>query len=191
MIVIDDYLSKESFDHLTNLISQEIQTKDRINNKKEHGEEYIDLGLENSGLYLIKDEAKTFFIQQLVDSGFLLPTIIERANESQLRYHECRHPYRSLWHKDRHGDWNEPEIDYFGFNFYLNDHWKTEYGGLFLYKEAESTQGRFVEPIPNRLVINEKDDWHSVSQIINPTITRKSLNYFLHVKYQSNDLHRI
>lgn len=191
MIIIDDYLPLVEFKKLKTLVEYEIQNKDRINNKKEHGEEFIDLGLENSGLYLIEDEAKTFFVKHLVDSGFLLPDVLKCMHESQLRYHKCRHPYRSLWHKDRHGDWNEPEIDYFGFNFYLHDQWQPNHGGLLLYKEAGSTHGRFVEPIPNRLVINEKDDWHSVSQITDTTVTRKSLNYFLHIKYQSNDLHRI
>lgn len=191
MIVIDNYLSNESFEHLKKLVDHEIEFNDRVYDKKEHGEEYIDLGLENSGLYLIKDDAKTFFIQQLIDSRFLLPNTMEYKNESQLRYHECRFPYRSLWHKDRHGDWTASEIDYFGFNFYFNDDWRTEYGGLFIYKEAEKTSGCFVEPISNRLVINEKDDWHSVTQITNPAVTRKSLNYFVHIKYQNHDLHRI
>jgi Rps23 Pro-64 3,4-dihydroxylase Tpa1-like proline 4-hydroxylase len=191
MIIIDDYLPLVEFKKLKTLVEYEIQNEDRINNKKEHGEEFIDLGLENSKLYVIEEEAKIFLIEKLINSGFLLPAIIESASESQLRYHECKHPFRSLWHKDRHGDWNEPEIDYFGFNFYLHDQWQPDHGGLFLYKEAGFTQGHFVEPSPNRLVINEKDDWHSVSQIIDPTVVRKSLNYFLHVKYQSNDLYRI
>lgn len=184
MRVVDDFFSPAKYSILRDLVYNEIAHNDRSHKKNSHGEELIDLGLENSQLYMLEGECKKFLLRSFIENGLLKSTVLENAHECYLRYHECKYPYRSLWHKDRTIDWEGQEIDYFGFNFYLHDHWQPDHGGLFLYKEAGSTQGRFVEPIPNRLIINDQDDWHSVTMIVNPNIVRKSINFFVPFKFK-------
>ena len=45
------------------------------------------------------------------------------------------------------------------------------------------TQGKFIEPIGNRIIINSKDLNHAVTAITNPNVIRYSLQMFINHKY--------
>ena len=100
-----------------------------------------------------------------------------------LRYHEMKYPYVSTWHKDRFLDWDKDEIDYVGVTFFLNETWNFQDGGLFLFKQDNADRGEYVEPIGNRIVINNEDLYHAVTKIVTPDVKRRSLQSFMHVKY--------
>jgi hypothetical protein len=104
-------------------------------------------------------------------------------NDSMLRYHVNRAPYNARWHLD--GLYaKKDELDYIGITIFLNDVWQTNDGGLFVYKENKNdTQGKFVEPIGNRVIINSKDLDHAVTAITNQEVIRYSLQMFINHKY--------
>jgi hypothetical protein len=185
MRVVDDFFSPAEYSTLRDLVYDEIAHNDRSHKKNSHGGELIDLGLENSQLYMLEGECKKFLLRSFIENGLLKSIALENAHECYLRYHECKYPYRSLWHKDRTIDWEGQEIDYFGLIFYFDIEWKTEYGGLFIYKSSlKDLKGTYIEPLSNRLIINDQDDWHSVTMIVDPNIVRKSINFFVPFKFK-------
>lgn len=185
MQIIDRFFTDEDFLKIKSFIKNEIDNNYRLSTKAidreddyEISEEDVDLGLENSKLYTLKNEAKDFLLKEFINRGFLKSHILKE--NCILGYRECKFPYRSLWHRDRTTDWNEENPDYFGFSFYVHEEWKTEWGGIYCYKnKAEDSTGYFVEPIPNRLIISDLDEWHTVSMVVNKNIVRKSLNLFV------------
>jgi hypothetical protein len=183
MQIIDDFFEQSQYSILQDLVYHEITQHHRESKETQHGEESVDLGLDNSRFYMLEGDCKRLLLDAFVKNGFLKESVLDNVHECYLRYHECKHPYQSLWHRDRIGN----EIDYVGFVLYLDNQWKTEYGGLFLYKSAfDDSQGVFVEPKPNRLVVNDRDDWHSVTMIVDPDVVRKSMNFFIPYKYQQS-----
>jgi hypothetical protein len=192
MIIIDDFFHRTEFDRFRYLVNMEITERDRRFNELSNGEEKIDLGRENCDFYVLRDEAKTMLIEHLVTRKFLLKSIWSLINKCLLRYHECRYPFRSLWHRDRLTDWYAPEFDVFGFSLYLHDDWVADHGGLYMYKNRhDGSIGNLVEPRKNRLVVNNHDDWHSVTPISDPLACRRSVNFFVPYELQHHDLHRI
>lgn len=185
MKIIDNFFSEEDVIKVKKLIHNELSTVDRSNKKHEHGEEFVDLGLENSKLYILYDDVKLFFLETLIEKNFIIPSVLDHLDVCNLRYHETKYPYRSLLHKDRLEDWDKEIIDYFGINFYLHENWNFEDGGIYFYKKDKNDSfGNFIEPKYNRLVINELDHWHGVTMITNPNVVRKSLNFFIPYEFQ-------
>ena len=74
---------------------------------------------------------------------------------------------------------NKDEIDYVGVTFFLNETWNFQDGGLFLFKQDNADRGEYVEPIGNRIVINNEDLYHAVTKIVTPDVKRRSLHQIL------------
>ena len=139
-------------------------------------------GLVNSKYYLLKGSSVNIILQQLIDKKYAAASVIDNW-DGMLRYHENKAPYGAKWHLDglyEHDD----SLDYVGITIFLNDTWHVNYGGMFVYKETkEATQGIFVEPIGNRIIINTNDLIHAVTPITNNEVTRYSLQMFINHKY--------
>lgn len=192
MKIIDNFFDTQILDQLKNTIKTEIADEscilnyveqsadapnsDTVLSEKEH------YGLVNSKYYLLKGPSVNIILQQLIDKKYAAASVIDNW-DGMLRYHENKAPYGAKWHLDglyEHDD----SLDYVGITIFLNNTWHVNYGGMFVYKETkEDTQGIFVEPIGNRIIINSNDLTHAVTPITNNEVTRYSLQMFINHKY--------
>ena len=182
MQIIDNFLDDDKFKLLLEQIEHEITTKDRKVGECEFREEYDHVGPDNSNFFIIKKEARTMLVEELVNRGLFDKEVLVDM-EAMLRYHITEYPYTALWHKDRMSDWEGNNVDYIGITMFLSD-WNGNDGGLYIYKEhKDSTQGNFIMPIKNRVIYNPKDYYHAVTQITKEGVKRYSLQMFISSKY--------
>jgi Rps23 Pro-64 3,4-dihydroxylase Tpa1-like proline 4-hydroxylase len=183
MRIIDNFLSEQQLNDLKLSIQQDIETHggqfERYEDEQDHHQ------TDNCNLYYLNHKTKKLYFELMVEKGLFLSTVLNKDEfDFTLRYHEMRSPYNSTWHRDRTVDWNGNDIDYIGVSYFVHDKWCFEDGGLFLFKQdTESDTGTYVEPISNRIIINDEDLYHSVTQITNPDVRRQSLQLFIHTKY--------
>jgi hypothetical protein len=182
MIIKDNFFTEAQMEQLKQLIHQDIQQHggkfERYEDEQDHHQ------TDDCALYYLNHETKNLYFKLMVEKGIFTPQVLEPNEfDHTLRYHEMKYPYVSTWHKDRMSDWHSDEIDYVGISYFLNDTWNYADGGLFLYKQDNADQGQYVEPIGNRIIINDEDLYHAVTQITNPTVKRASLQLFIHTKY--------
>lgn len=183
MIIVDNLLSETELNDLRKAIDHEVNTYGRRFEECDFREETDHLGTENSNLYYLKNEARQLFLECLVKNNYLHDFCLE-GMDLTLRYHILTSPYISVWHKDRLADWDGDNIDYIGISYFMNERWTIEDGGLYIYKESkDSTTGQYVEPLNNRLIINDKDLYHGVTRITNPEVNRYSLQMFINKEY--------
>jgi hypothetical protein len=183
MIIIDDLFNKQQIDELRASINKDIQTHGGKFGKYEFNEEVDHHETQESGLFHLQHDTRDLYLRFLVDKKIFSDECLSGYDHT-LRYHEMKSPYYSTWHKDRLADWDGDEVDYIGVSYFMNDEWNYEDGGLFLYKKnKESSVGNYVIPIGNRIIINDEDLYHAVTQITNPEIIRISLQLFIHKKY--------
>jgi len=189
MILIDNFLNQNEFDRFKKSIAAEAASTESIDTC-EFREEFDHLGLDNSKFYYITGEARDILLQEFANRKICKPDVVENFN-GMFRYHITKYPYYSVWHRDRLSSLEE-EIDYIGITMFLNE-WDSNNGGLFLYKEDNSDQGVFIEPKPNRVIINPEDKLHAVTQLTDTDSIRYSIQLFIHTKHMEdlNDLHRI
>jgi len=183
MIIVDNLLDEKELSALRESIDYEMETYGRHFNECDFREETDHLGTENSNLYYLKNEARQLFLKCLVNKGHFDQSCMDEMDLT-LRYHILTSPYISVWHKDRLADWEGDNIDYIGVSFFMNEEWSIEDGGLYVYKETkESSTGHYVEPLNNRLIINDDDLYHGVTRITNDNVNRHSLQMFINRKY--------
>jgi len=183
MIIVDNFLTKQELTDLKASIAVEVEKYNREFQECDFREEYDHFGTENSNLYYMKNEAREMLLRCLIDRGYFSETVLTEMN-CTLRYHALTKPYYSTWHKDRMANWNSDEIDYIGVTLFLNDVWDYNDGGIYIYKEGDNdTLGHYVEPIGNRLILNEEDLYHAVTQINNSEAIRYSLQMFINKRY--------
>ena len=183
MIIKDNFFSRAQLDQLKQLVSADIKQHggrfERYEDEQDHHQ------TDDCALYYLNHATKQLYFGMMVEKGIFKPQVLDQNEfDHTLRYHEMKYPYLSTWHKDRMTDWHSAEIDYVGISYFLNDTWDYRDGGLFLYKQEDhSSIGQYVEPIGNRIIINNEDLYHAVTQITNPTVNRTSLQLFIHTKY--------
>lgn len=183
MIIRDNLLTLKEIEELKSAIDFEINTYDGKFDAYEFGKEVDHHGLGNSSLYHLKNEARDLYLKFLCNRQLFDEKCLTELDLT-LRYHQIKSPYSSTWHKDRLADWDGDIIDYIGVSYFLNNKWDHTNGGMFLYKEhKESTQGYYIEPIGNRIVINDDDLYHAVTTITDQSVMRYSLQMFIHKKY--------
>jgi hypothetical protein len=140
-------------------------------------------GFYNSTYYMLTGESRTFWLKNLVSRNVLSKDILDTM-DCMVRYHENHAPYGGDWHLDSTYE-KDNSIDYVGVTHFLHDAWNINDGGLFLYKEnKEDTHGKFIEPTPNRIIINYTDHIHAVSTVVaKKGIVRLSVQMFINHKY--------
>jgi len=180
MIIKDNFLNDEQLTKINQLIQNDITQHggrfERYDDETDHHE------TDDCNLFYLNHETKDFFFGLLVEQGYFTKELLT-GHDHTLRYHEMKYPYVSTWHKDRFLPWDKQDIDYVGVTFFLNDTWNFQDGGLFLFKQDNADKGEYLEPIGNRIVINNEDLYHAVSKIVTPVVKRRSLQSFMHVKY--------
>lgn len=200
MKIIDDFFDEQTLEQLKQCIDNEITKKncelfyheqhhaptdsdhDGLENKNLLLAETDHFGIENCKYYLLKNTAVDIVLKNLYDKKHLTEKGL-KSKDCMLRYHVNTAPYRATWHKDSLAD--NASIDYVGITIFLDD-WDSNNGGLFVFKEnANDTQGIFVEPKKNRIIINPNDQVHAVTQISKSGAIRHSLQMFI------NHLHLI
>ena len=194
MKIIDNFFDTHILEQLKNAIKTEItdescvlnyveQNHDKLQTTEELLTENEHFGLINSKYYLLKGPSVNIILQALIDKKYAVASVIDNW-DGMLRYHENKAPYGAQWHLDGLYENNNAALDYVGITIFLNDTWHVNYGGMFVYKETkEDTQGIFVEPIGNRIIINTNDLIHAVTPITNNEVTRYSLQMFINHKY--------
>lgn len=185
MKIIDNFFDEHTLEQLKQAIDNEITMENReLFYKEQHHASTESLlvenehfGLDNCRYYLLKNTAVDIILKNLYDKKHLTEEGF-KSKDCMLRYHVNTAPYRATWHKD--GLYEKGSgVDYVGITIFLND-WNSDNGGLFVYKEQDNdTQGIFVEPKKNRIIINSKDQVHAVTQISNSTVIRYSLQMFI------------
>jgi len=194
MIVIDNFFTQEQIDALHKAIFYEIETKGgKFDRYEIDGEGNAPSSLNDGGdhinlhkcdLYYIKGKAQRLYLSYLVEKKLFHEDCLDEKAELTIRYHRMKAPYMSKWHKDRVTNWESEEVDYMGVSYFLNEEWNFLDGGLYLYKEStDSSQGHYIEPVGNRIIINPKDHWHAVTRITNADVTRSSLQMFIKKDY--------
>jgi hypothetical protein len=183
MIIRDNLLTLKEIEELKSAIDFEIKIYNRKFTECEFDSEEDHHGLKNSTLYYLENEARDLYLKFLIKNKFFDEKCLTELDLT-LRYHGIKSPYSSTWHKDRLADWDGDIIDYIGVSYFLNNKWDHTNGGMFVYKEhKESTQGYYIEPTGNRIVINDDDLYHAVTTVTNQSVERKSLQMFIHKKY--------
>ena len=183
MIVKDNLLTVEEIQELKSAIDFETKTYSGKFDTYEFGEETGHHDLSNSSLYHLNNEARDLYLKFLIKNKLFDKTCLTELDLT-LRYHAIKSPYSSTWHKDRLADWDGDEVDYIGVSYFLNNDWNYTKGGMFIYKEhKEATQGYYIEPIENRIIINDDDLYHAVTTITDQSAIRYSLQMFIHKKY--------
>ena len=193
MKIVDSFFDPHILKQLKNAIKIEIADESCILNYVEQSadapssdaalSEKEHYGLINSKYYLLKGPSVNIILQQLIDKKYAVASVIDNW-DGMLRYHENKAPYGAQWHLDGLYENNNTALDYVGITIFLNDTWHVNYGGMFVYKETkEDTQGIFIEPIGNRIIINTNDLIHAVTPITNNEVTRYSLQMFINHKY--------
>jgi len=182
MKIIDNFFDATTLAELKTAIQNEIANEISAIKKSDLSTEKDHVGLENSNYYILNGPAKIIVLKNLAEKK-LLSNDVMNNDDSMLRYHVNRAPYNARWHLD--GLYTKKdELDYIGITIFLNDVWQTNDGGLFVYKENKNdTQGKFIEPIGNRIIINSKDLDHAVTAITNKEVIRYSLQMFINHKY--------
>lgn len=183
MIIKDDFFSRQQIDELRASINEDIEThggefgNEELDGEKDHHQ------TESCGLFHLRHETRDLYLKFLIEKKIFHKKCLEEYDLT-LRYHQLRYPYHSTWHKDRLADWDGDEVDYIGVSYFLNNDWNYTKGGMYLYKEhKESTQGYYIEPIGNRIIINDDDLYHAVTTITDQSAIRYSLQMFIHKKY--------
>ncbi len=193
MKIVDSFFDPHILKQLKNAIKIEIADESCILNYVEQSadapssdaalSEKEHYGLINSKYYLLKGPSVNIILQQLIDKKYAVASVLDNW-DGMLRYHENKAPYGAQWHLDGLYENNNTALDYVGITIFLNDTWHVNYGGMFVYKETkEDTQGIFIEPIGNRIIINTNDLLHAVTPITNNEVTRYSLQMFINHKY--------
>lgn len=180
MIIKDNFLTAEQLILVNQMIEKDIAEHngrfERYDDEVDHHE------TDDCNLFYLNKEIKDFFFGLLVEKGYFTEELLT-GHDQTLRYHEMKYPYVSTWHKDRFLDWEKEEIDFMGVTFFLNETWDFKDGGLFLFRKDDADRGEYVEPIGNRIIINNEDLYHAVTKIVTPDVKRRSLQAFMHVKY--------
>jgi hypothetical protein len=182
MKIIDNFFDLTTLSELKKDIQNQIDDKNSVIKKYDLVTEKDHVGLENSNYYFLNGRAKIIVLKHLITTKLLSADALN-FNDIMLHYHVNRAPYNARWHLD--GLYaKKDELDYIGITIFLNDDWNTNDGGLFVYKENKNdTQGKFIEPIGNRIIINYKDLNHAVTAITNKEVIRYSLQMFINTKY--------
>jgi hypothetical protein len=194
MKIIDNFFDATTLAELKTAIQNEIQDEKcalhyvEQHTDKDHNEKELLLtekdhfGLTNSKYYLLKNDSIKIILNTLIKKNYVSKEILNDM-DCMLRYHVNKSPYGANWHLDGLYETNN-SLDYVGITIFLNDTWNSNHGGLFVYKNnKDDTQGIFVEPIGNRIIINSNDLTHAVTQISDPDIVRYSLQMFINHKY--------
>jgi hypothetical protein len=181
MIIIDNCFEYQQVTALRSLVEKDVA---QYNNRLEKYDDETDHHeFHNCGIFDLHRETRNHYLRYLVDKKLLHNQCVE-GHDHMLRYHQMRYPYHSTWHKDRLTDWESDQIDYIGVTYFLDNDWNPLDGGLFLFKESkEASIGKYVEPIHNRIVINDQDLYHAVTRINKLNVTRTSLQMSIHKKY--------
>jgi len=200
MKIIDNFFDANTLAELKTAIQNEIQDEkcaihyveqhnaptdkdhDGLENKELLLTEKDHFGLKNCKYYLLKNESVKIILNTLIKKNYVSKEILNDM-DCMLRYHVNKTPYGAKWHLDGLYETNN-SLDYVGITIFLNDTWNPNHGGLFVYKNnKDDTQGMFVEPIGNRIIINPNDLTHAVTQISDPNVVRYSLQMFINHKY--------
>lgn len=179
MQVIDNFFTDDQLKLFKHLLEIEIIEEQRTDVGCDFNDYNEICGIENSSFYPIEQSAKKMFVSRLIERNLVIPQALE-SKEILMRYLKAKSPYQGLWHKDRFSD--SEEVDVIGLTFFLNETWNPADGGLYLYRDDDQSSGYFSVPINNRLMFNDTDKEHGVSQITNPYVTRKSVQIFMYTK---------
>lgn len=176
MKIIDNFLSADQYCELWNQLQQLKTPLECPRDEQDHQ------GLENCERFAVEGDANELLMSALVDQDVCRIDWLDPKYE--MTYHRMKAPYWSHFHCDRLSDWHSDKIDFVGITFFMNNEWRYNDGGLFVWKPTwESDKGEFVEPIANRLIVNPQDLPHAVTQIINPTVQRHSIQLFIAKEY--------
>ena len=173
MKIIDNFLMEADWAEMEMLLRDCKDPVECPNDEQDHK------NLNRVDLFLVTGEAKERWMKHLSDSN-IITEAYQSNPDYQVRYHITRSPYYSNFHCDRTTDWHSDVIDYVGITFFLNNGWHHNDGGCYCYKQSwDHTQGTFVEPLGNRLIVNTQDLPHAVTQITNPNVARHSIQMFI------------
>lgn len=180
MQIIDKFFTDTQLKIFKRLLESEIVKENRANVGCDFNNYKEICGIENSNFYPIEKSAKKLFISRLIERNLIIPQALE-SKKILMRYLKAKAPYQGLWHKDRLS--NSEEVDVIGLTLFLNESWNYADGGLYLYREDDNqASGYFAIPIDNRLMFNDTDKEHGVSQVTNPYVIRKSVQVFMCAK---------
>jgi len=190
--IIDNFFDTPTLIELKSIIKQEIVNNENTKIIKQIGSKTTEFvkeiekehyGFYNSTYYILTGESKAFWLKNLISRNIVSKDILG-AMDCLVRYHENHAPFGGHFHLDGTYE-KDNSIDYVGVTHFLHDIWDINDGGLFLYKEDKNdTYGKFIEPTPNRIIINYTDKIHAVSTIVaKKGIARLSMQMFIHHKY--------
>tara|TARA_B100000780_G_scaffold143026_2_gene100074 strand:- start:3895 stop:4476 length:582 start_codon:yes stop_codon:yes gene_type:complete len=182
MKIIDNFLDHEDLDSLSKLIQDKInqlgwQTSQDFYKHEIGGAILTSI---NPFLYEITDTHKDFIIKILSDNN-----ILQTKPDLFVALIQVAQPLASIeWHTDTHSSYDEPgsedPYDVIGITLYFNKEWNHNWGGYFCSKESkENTQGVFVQPVYNRLVINDGLEPHAVTPIDRSADDRITIQLFV------------
>jgi|SaaInlV_125m_DNA_1040241.scaffolds.fasta_scaffold09733_4 hypothetical protein len=182
MKIIDNFLNHNDLDSLSKLIQDKInqpgwQTSQDFYKHEIGGAILTSI---NPFLYEITDTHKDFISKILTDSG-----ILESVPDIFVSLIQVAQPLASIeWHTDTHSSYEGLDIDdpydVIGITLYLNKEWNHNWGGYFCSKQSkDDTQGVFVQPVYNRLVINDGLEPHAVTPIDRSADDRVTLQLFI------------
>jgi hypothetical protein len=182
MKIIDNFLNQEDLDSLSNFIENKItdtgwQTSQDFYKHEIGGTILTSI---NPFLYEITDTHKDFIIKILTDNN-----ILESTPDLFVALIQVAQPLASIeWHTDTHSNYDEPgsedPYNVIGITLYFNKEWNHNWGGFFCSKELkEDTRGVFVQPVYNRLVINDGLEPHAVTPIDRSADNRITIQLFV------------
>ena len=182
MKIIDNFLKQNDLSAFDKLIQDSLD-KPRWKTSQDFYKHEIGGSIPSSinpFLYEITDTHSDFIIKILKDNN-----IIESTPDLFVALIQVAQPLASIeWHTDTHSNYDEPgsedPYNVIGITLYFNKEWNHNWGGFFCSKELkEDTRGVFVQPVYNRLVINDGLEPHAVTPVDRSADNRITIQLFV------------
>jgi len=191
MKVIDDFLNNEQLLYFTKLVKSSEDATGWQSSQDFYSHEI-------GGLLPTTITPFLFEIHDEAIKGILLNILTEhKIVVEEPNFFVCliqfAKPLSSIdWHSDTHSTYEDPadvdDFDVAGVTIYLNETWDHNWGGFFCKKDdKQDTQGIFVQPKYNRLVVNDGREPHAVTPIASCADTRISIQMFVDRKSVSKE----
>ena len=90
-----------------------------------------------------------------------------------------------IWYRGSSINWHNDYKYMWASTIYLNSHWRTEDGGLFMFQDQNSAEYEVVVPRRNRCVINDGHEHHHVTQI---SMNAQTPRYTIQVWHHGNNV---
>jgi len=153
ILVEDNFLSQKLIDSIATEIKTKIQSSEAVWATSHSWEGIVVEGANSANMSLVSDNTHKELRKQFVN---LNPFYSDLKFEA----------FIYLWNRNSMLDWHDDAGYIASGTIYLNQHWDSADGGLFLYKEDDKILAQ--EPKFNRLILNDNRQHptqHSVSAI--------------------------